>query len=84
MEAFQRGLEVVYEEADRATALAASQEPRAATEPLILIVSPRVVVTVSSKVMATEVAVAVAVVVLDAEVAVEVLVVEVEVEEPVP
>lgn len=35
-----RGLELVYEEAERVIALAASQVPRAETDPTILIVSP--------------------------------------------
>jgi hypothetical protein len=51
------GLLLVYSEAERATALLASQSPSAAIEPEILIVSPYVVVTVSSNVTATEVAV---------------------------
>jgi len=37
---YQRGLEVVYKEADNVTASAVFQEPRAAMEPEILIVSP--------------------------------------------
>ena len=51
------GLLLVYWEAESATALLVSQFPSAVTFPLILIVWPTVVVTVSSKVTATEVAV---------------------------
>jgi hypothetical protein len=51
------GLLEVYSEAESATALLVSQSPSAAIEPEILIVSPYVVVTVSSNVTATEVAV---------------------------
>lgn len=50
------GLLLVYSEAESATALLVSQSPSAAMFPLIFIVSPYVVVTVSSKVTATEVA----------------------------
>ena len=50
------GLLLVYSEAERATALPVAQFPNAATFPEILIVSPYIVVTVSSKVTATEVA----------------------------
>lgn len=84
--------EDVYEEAERAIALEVSHDPSAATEPQILMVSPTVVVTVSSKVIATvpvEVAVAeVEVVVAVFEVVVEdfvvVAVAVVEELEPVP
>jgi hypothetical protein len=50
------GLLLVYSEAESATALLVSQSPSAVMFPLISIVSPYVVVTVSSKVTATEVA----------------------------
>jgi hypothetical protein len=48
----------VYELADRAYAFAVFQLPRMSTFPAILIVWPYVVVTISSKVTATEVAAA--------------------------
>jgi hypothetical protein len=48
----------VYELADNAYAFAVFQFPRAATFPAILIVWPYVVVTISLKVTATEVAAA--------------------------
>lgn len=52
----QSGFELVYPLALRATADPVFQDPRAATEPAILIVWPTTVVTSSSKVTATEVA----------------------------
>jgi len=58
----------VYELADRAYAFAVFQFPRMSTFPAILIVWPYVVVTISSKVTATDVAAAQELVVVLADV----------------
>lgn len=69
----------MYWLADKATAFEVSQDPSWETEPEILIVWPYIVVTISSKVTATDVAAA-----QEEEVEVDVLVVVVDVDIPVP